>query len=226
MQAYVKQTFSIQTWQVQQGQVVPITKDLPLHNTARHFPLVTFLYADLDRSTSMVESLNWAQSAEIYKTYLYCASRLIRHHEGQIVSFDGDRVMGVFLGNSQSTNAVRCSLRINWAVIHVIRPAFQKQYLSQFTINHTVGIDASETHCCRTGVRGDNDLVWIGSAANAAAKLTSLSDAGPIWITDTIYDCVHQQVKVSSGGSDMWTQWNWPAMGNRRIHNSTWWKPL
>ena len=102
LQAYVERTFLIESWIVQEGQVVPSTKDIPLNNTVKHFKLATFLYADLEGSTAMVEGLHWSQSAEIYKSYLYCASRLIRHHGGEIVAFDGDRVMGVFLGNLQS----------------------------------------------------------------------------------------------------------------------------
>jgi hypothetical protein len=64
-------------WTVDEGRVVPATSDIALNNSARRFELATFLYADLNGSTKMVEELGWGRSAEIYKTYLYCASRLI-----------------------------------------------------------------------------------------------------------------------------------------------------
>ena len=82
-----------------EGRTVPATTDIPMNNTARRFELATFLYADLNGSTQMVSSLSWQRCGEIYKTYLYCASRMIRDHGGEVVAFDGDRVMGIFLGD-------------------------------------------------------------------------------------------------------------------------------
>jgi class 3 adenylate cyclase len=205
LEAYINRTFSLESWQVEEARVVPFTKDVPLSNAAKHFDHATFLYADLSGSTKMVEQLNWSRSAEIYKNYLYCASRLIRHFQGDVVAFDGDRVMGVFLNEAQCTNAVRCALRINWALRFLVQPGFEKQYGATFTIGHTIGIDASEARCCRTGVRGDNDLVWIGAAPNIAAKLTDLTEF-PIWITNTVYDRMANEVKTYTDGRHMWEQ--------------------
>ena len=218
---YVHRTFSLESWTEDDGRVVPYTKDIALNNSARFFKLATFLYADLSGSTKMVDSLHWTRCAEIYKTYLYCASRLIREFNGEVVAFDGDRVMGVFLGDSQSSNAVKCSFRVNWALLHLIRPRYQNQYQDGYLIGHTIGIDASETRCCRTGVRGDNDLVWVGSAANIAAKLTSAGE-GPIWITNTIYERINDDVKIYSDGRHMWEARSWTPMNNRRIYRSGW----
>ncbi|WP_246777033.1 hypothetical protein [Microvirga sp. VF16] len=46
-------------------------------------------------STSFVHDDTWTLSAEIYKTYLYCAARIVRAEGGAITSYDGDRIMGV-----------------------------------------------------------------------------------------------------------------------------------
>lgn len=221
LEDYIHRAVVTERWTEEEGRVVPATGDIALDNSARHFKIATFLYADLNGSTQMVEDLTWSESAEIYKTYLYCASRLIRHFKGEVVAFDGDRVMGIFLGGSQSSNAVRCALRINWALAELIQPAFDQQYDSGFSIEHTIGIDASEVRCCRTGVRGDNDLLWIGSAPNIAAKLTTLSEY-PIWITDTVYDRMNSNVKTSSNGQDMWEQRLWTDRDNRLIYRSSW----
>ena len=222
---YLHKTIAIEPWTVEEGRVVPATSDIMLNNSARRFELATFLYADLNGSTKIVEDLGWARSAEIYKTYLYCASRLIRHFDGEVVAFDGDRVMGVFLGGTQSTNAVRCALRINWARLKLIQPAYDGHYGAGFSIGHTIGIDASEVRCCRTGVRGDNDLLWVGSAPNIAAKLTSLSEY-PIWITDTIYKRISDEVKTYSDGRNMWEKRLWTARNNRVIYRSSWYWSL
>jgi class 3 adenylate cyclase len=43
-------------------------------------------------------------AAEIYKSYLISACRIIRDNGGEITAFDGDRVMAVFIGNMKNTN--------------------------------------------------------------------------------------------------------------------------
>jgi hypothetical protein len=48
----------------------------------------------------------------------------------------------------------------------------------------------------RTGIRGSNDLVWVGRAANHAAKLSSLrEDNFATWITADVYDKMNDSSK-------------------------------
>jgi class 3 adenylate cyclase len=223
--AYVKTTFQKQ-WQTRQGQIVPDPKNLKLSNDAVEFERATVLYADLSGSTSMVDSQTWQFAAEIYKAFLYCTARLITDHDGQITAYDGDRVMGVFIGGYQSTNAAKCALKINYATKKIITPAFKSQYISAFTLGHVVGIDTSSLRAARTGVRGDNDLVWVGRAANYAAKLTQLNTDYSTWITGTVFGWLNDEAKY--GGKDkslMWTKHTWNTLGNIEIYGSAWsWK--
>jgi class 3 adenylate cyclase len=138
-------------WIVRDGQVVPDASDLKLSNDA-----VRFEKADLDQSTDLVERKKWEFAGEVYKTFLYAASRLIRHHGGTIVSYDGDRVMGVFISNRQRNDAVSCALKINYAVKNYVQAEMEKRWTSDFKIRHVIGIDTSEIRAARTGVRGDN----------------------------------------------------------------------
>ena len=200
---------------------VPDPEDLRLNtNHAKYLENATVLYADLDGSTKMVDNEKWSVSAEVYKTYLRCASEIIRSENGVITAYDGDRVMAVFTGDKKNTSAVRCALKINYAVHYVIRPAFKAIYTSSdFLLNHVVGIDTSQLHAARIGVRGDNDIVWIGRAANYAAKLTTLSEK-PIWITNDVYKKITDEVKIANG-INMWTERRWTAMNNMSVYCST-----
>jgi hypothetical protein len=65
-------------------------------------------------------------------------------------------------------------------------------------INHVTGIDTSDLFVAKTGVRGANDLVWVGRAANYAAKLTALPPAYPTYITKEVYDAL-----ANDGGYQM-----------------------
>ena len=196
LSAEVKKTFS-DAWEEQSTIAVPAAEDLRLNaNHAKNLELATVLYADLDGSTPMVDRYNWHFSAEVYKTYLRCAGAVIRSEKGVITAYDGDRIMAVFTGDYKNTQAVRAALKINYAVHKIIRPAITAEYAdSTFVLNHVIGIDSTQLRAARIGVKGDSDLVWIGRAANYAAKLTTLSEK-PIWITKAVYDSINAEVKV------------------------------
>ncbi len=111
-------------------------------------------------------------------------------------------------------------LKINWAVHHIIRPALKTHYSNiDFVINHVVGVDTSQLRAARIGVRGDNDIVWIGRAANHAAKLTNLSEK-PLWITKAVFDKMNNEVKTSNG-VQLWEKRLWTSMNNAEIYCST-----
>lgn len=210
------------TWTTRNGTKVPEQSDIGLGNDG---VLIegTILYADLDGSTAMVDKYTKEFSAEIYKAYLDSTARIIRSENGEIVSFDGDRIMAVFIGDSKNTRAVRCGLKINYSVKHLVMPALITQYPKvDFKIKHVVGIDTSPLLVARTGIRGSNDLVWVGPAANYAAKLTELSSDYPTWITHRVFDKMSDDVKSSSGTS-MWEPRTWTPMNNLSIYRSTWW---
>jgi class 3 adenylate cyclase len=225
LSAEVKSTLA-QVWDVQKTDSVPSPEDLRLHaNHAKDLEKATVLYADLDGSTSMVDNYKWEFSAEIYKTFLRCASQIIRSEGGAITAYDGDRVMAIFTGGTKNTDAVRCALKINYAVSEIIQPAINAQYTTDFKLSHVVGIDTSQLRTSRIGVRGDNDLVWIGRAANYAAKLTNESGR-PTWITKAVYDSMKDDVKFHNG-QDMWQKAHWTSMNNMEVYSSTyWWKVL
>lgn len=212
-------------WETREGQKIPEPKDLKLGNEAVHFDRVTVLYVDLDQSTLLVEDYWWEFAAEVYKTYLYAASRLINDAGGGIVSYDGDRVMGIFIGGNQCNDAVRCALKINYAVKHYVQTELKNQYTnSTYEIRHVVGIDTSEMRVARTGVRGDNDLVWVGNSANLAAKLNTESPEYATWITDRVYKHLNDDQKLSRE-TNMWKKWKWSKHNDDIIYSSSyWWK--
>ena len=213
----VNQIFATK-WEEQKTTDVPDPENLQLKiNHAKYLEMATVLYADIDGSTSMVDKFKWFFSAEVYKAYLRCAAKIIRSEKGTITAYDGDRIMAVFTGGLKNTNAVRAALKINYSVVKIIRPSIKNQYpKDEFFFKHVIGIDSSPLHTARIGVHGDNDLVWIGRAANYAAKLCTLPDK-PVWITKVVYDNMNQDVKFSNG-KDMWTPFKWKPMNEMEIY--------
>ena len=180
----------------------------------------------MDGSTKMVDSSKWSFSAKVYKAYLNTACRLIRNEGGSIVAFDGDRVMAVFIGGTKNTDAVVCALKINYLRI-LINERMKKFINTSFELQQCCGVDTSYVRAVRTGIRGSNDLVWVGSGANYAAKLTELrKESYNTWISEDVYDKMMDRAKY--GGSDkqnMWEARSWTAQNGKTIYRSSWrWK--
>ncbi len=212
-------------WSQREGRVVPESDNLKLSNDAVTLE-GTVLYADLDDSTRLVDTEEPWFAAEVYKSYLVCAARIIRSQGGEITSYDGDRVMAVFVGDSKNSSAARAALKINYAVINILNPAIASQYPnSRYSVRHVVGIDTGELFVARTGIRGANDLVWVGRAANYAAKLSARS--GPATqITSEVYDQLSDDAKYGQNSQNMWISPFASGLNNKRIYTSTWhWKP-
>lgn len=217
----VKKIFAEQ-WKTRDGTVVPDSTKLTLGNDAVKLKAAV-LYADLAESTLMVNNRKAYFSAEIYKSFLHCAAKLIRTEGGEITSYDGDRIMGVFIGPTKNTSAARCGLKLNWAVKKIVNPRLRAQYSdTTFTVRHKVGVDSSDLWIARTGVRGANDLVWVGPAANYAAKLTELSHSYATRITHRVYDKMLDEAKTSSTGKPMWEKTSWSTVNGMRIYRSNW----
>jgi class 3 adenylate cyclase len=209
-------------WSERDGRVVPEAEDVAFANESVKLDNATVLYADMSGSTALVNNETWQFAAEIYKTFLYCAARIITSEGGIITAYDGDRIMAVYIGDMPNTSAARSALKINYCRLHIITPLLQKQYPSKtYELKHVVGIDRSPLRAARTGARGANDLVWVGRAANYAAKLTALPDTHPTRITVDVYNRLTDDLKVSQG-QPMWEQMSWTAMNNMTIYRSTW----
>ena len=222
----VKELFAT-SWAVRDGQKVPEPEDVRLGNDAVTLE-GTVLYADLAESTTLVNNYHDWFAADVYKAYLRCASRIIRDEGGVITAFDGDRVMSVFIGDSKNTSAVRCALKINHAVVNIVNPAINSSFKDNtYSLRHAVGVDTSTLFVARTGIRGSNDLVWVGRAANYAATLCSQRSGNyATWVTKDVYENMSNDVKYSSPHNQwMWEQRYW----NERqmyVYASTWlWEP-
>lgn len=214
-----------QKWAPRDGTVVPDPEKVALDGDAVKLDAVV-LYADMVGSSALVENYEPVFATEMYKSFLYCAGRIITACHGDITAYDGDRVMAVFLGSSKNTRSAFCALKINHAVTKIINPTVAEYYKDRpffvakpYAIKHVVGVDASTVHVAKTGIRGANDLVWVGRAANFAARLSALRHEGyESFITAEVYNCLQPEAKKFNE-KDMWTALNFSG---RSIYASHW----
>jgi class 3 adenylate cyclase len=225
LRASVRTTFAT-AWTRRKSETVPDTDDVKLGNDAVTLEEATVLYADLSASTKLVEDYKDWFAAAIYKSYLYCAARIIRSLGAEITAYDGDRVMAVFVGPRKNTNAAKAGLQINYATEEIVKSAMLKQYPDvDYRPKQTVGIDTSALFVARTGIRGSNDLVWVGRAANYAAKMAALSPTNATYISESVYSRLLDESKLGADGQNMWTQLGSSDVGIN-IYGSNWWWPV
>jgi class 3 adenylate cyclase len=219
--AYSAASFA-DAWSTRDGKKVPVPGDIGAGNDGVWLD-AAILYADLNDSTGLVSSQSHKFAAEVYKSYTYMCARIISKN-GTVSAYDGDRVMGVFIGDTKCTNAIKAAQEINYARRKLIQPALNSVYGStKYTIEHTVGVDTSKVLVANAGVRGNNDFVWVGIAANRAAKLSSLkrSTKWDLYVTDSAHRVAMDSAKVSSTGQDMWTDLGTADIGVK-IWGSDW----
>lgn len=212
-------------WKRRNGLKVPEAEDVQLGNDSVELE-GTVLYADLEDSTGLVLGYKDWFAAEAYKCYLMAASELIRNNGGTITAFDGDRVMAVFIGDSKNSDAVLCALQISYVVQKVINVKIKEHYKdTSYQLNQAVGIDTSNLFIARTGIRGSNDLVWVGRAANYAAKLCGLREgAYNTYITEEVFNRLNEKSRY--GGDTkrlMWEKVMWQERGIAVYRSSWWW---
>lgn len=172
------------------------------------------------------EKRDWV-AASVYKSYLYCAAKIIRANGGVITAYDGDRVMAVYIGGTKNSSAAKTGLQIHWAVDNIVMPRYKARFpRTTFDLQQRVGIATSRLFIARTGIRGSNDLVWVGNAANHAAKMAALDPKYPTYISGGVYSMLKDWARY--GGKepkkDMWTDLGTSDLGYR-LYGSTWrWK--
>jgi adenylate cyclase len=210
------------------GRVVPSSSDVTLKDGAVKVDAV-FLYSDLAGSALLSQACPWTTTAKVIRSFLDCATRLIIKYGGEVRSFDGDRVMGVFMGDRKSSNASICGREIHWVVRKVIQPAAESKFKSikenGIEIRNCSGLDLGEVRAVRSGIRDNNDLIWVGTAASFSAKLSDVRETGyHTFISKRVYNALSDDAKFSDG-KNIWTSSNFEFAGQTEIvYKSNHWK--
>ena len=187
---------------VRDGREVPSTDTV---TNSRAVKLnAAFLYADLAGSSDLARHCPWGTTAKIIRAFLDTSTRLIRAWGGEIRSFDGDRVMGVFVGTNPRRFATRCAREIDYTVEQILAPKAKAKFTSisdnGIHLKCGVGVDFGESRAVRAGIRNNNDLIWIGRAPSMAAKLSDIRTFPyTVHIHKDVFDVLEDGDKVLNG---------------------------
>jgi adenylate cyclase len=215
-------------WETREGRAVPEIETVALRGDTVKLN-ATMLYSDLAASTALA-TYSREIASRVYKCFLSCTSKVITNGGGSIRSFDGDRVMAVFVGDSKNTSAAKVALKINWMFLNIIEPKLRAKYQvfsnGTFSLAQCVGIDTSEMTVIRAGIRDNNDLVWVGRAPNYAAKLSSIRNSPyHSYITEEVFNAMRDEAKLSDPDKKpMWERREnkTDLPGNHVFYRSNW----
>ncbi|MGW7134017.1 adenylate/guanylate cyclase domain-containing protein [Streptomyces bobili] len=219
-------------WTIRNGYVVPGTDDVKLFSNDAVKLDAVYLYADLLGSTKLARGFQPETAGKVIRASLRTASKIIKSRGGEIRSYDGDRVMGIFIGDSMNSSAAKAALQINYAMHEIVQPGLYSKlpHLERdgFEPRMCVGIASGEAFIARAGVRDSSDLVSIGRAPNVAAKLSDIRETEQCrtYITADVYKRLNEDSRLSEG-TDMWVSRDANIGGEHMtIYRSNYWWSL
>lgn len=139
----------------------------------------TFLYVDMRGSSSFTDEHRLQTITKIYKAYHHCMVECVKEYNGQVRSFDGDRVLAVFTGKSSVNEAINCAMKMVGFRYDILQPKVKSAFSNdKFSLG--IGISTGKTMVSKAGVGYDKntrDLIWIGDPPNLGAKLSDKADS-------------------------------------------------
>jgi len=200
-------------YQTYEPQGVPNPEDIPLGNEAARLKATT-LFIDVNQSSDIANAFRRQTAAKMMKGYFDGAVRIINSNNGKVRSFNGDGMLAIFIGDYHSSNAVKAAMQVDWFVWNVLQPKFRRYFSNnQAALGQALdfeigcGLDDGEIFAVRVGIKGTNDVAWVGRCTNASAKLaSSVSTPHNVAITRDVYSrMVDDRKYYSTSGAHMWS---------------------
>jgi len=169
------------------------------------------LYVDLVGSTDITLSLPEEKVAIIISSFAQEMAAIITQHDGYILKFVGDAVIGYFIAEAlpllAADNAVNCAK----AMITVVEKGMNP-ILNQYDypdLNIKIGMDFGKNIIVRYGADKEKSHVDIlGPAMNIASKIQSICEPNQILIGEDVYTRLHPSIQKSFERV-VWTKTKW-----------------
>ena len=152
------------------------------------------LYVDLVGSTTMTLEMPEEKIAIIISSFSQEMASVIRQHNGYVLKFVGDAVIGYFVGENNgllaSDNAVSCAKSMISIIEKGINPILNQYDYPDLMVK--IGADFGQNIVVRYGADVKNSHVdLMGPAMNIASKIQNMAKPNQILIGDDIYQRLH-----------------------------------
>jgi len=137
---------------------------------------------------------------------------IIRYHNGYVLKFVGDAVIGYFAAQESplvaADNAVNCAKSMISVIERGINPILNEYDYPDLRVK--IGMDFGENTIVRYGGDESNSHVDIlGPGMSIAAKITSLAKPNQILVGEDVYEKLHPTLKQSFKEVEGLGQWNY-----------------
>jgi class 3 adenylate cyclase len=177
------------TSEITKGRELPDPDQLGLAEGRRLEAAV--LYNDLRGFSQLVATNPRRQVLLVLDAFVSEMVRAAREMNGEVVDCAGDRVMAIFwrpYGDrsvSPIHDAIKCAFWMQTIVNRALNSVLINASLP--SLGCGIGIDYGTVVVARVGIRNRNKMVFLGSAANWAARLESYAQAGQTVLSDLVY---------------------------------------
>ena len=169
------------------------------------------LYVDLVGSTDITLSLPEEKVAIIIRSFAQEMSSIIRQHDGYVLKFVGDAVIGYFVAEAlpllAADNSVNCAKAMLEVVEKGMNPILNQYDYPELKIK--IGLDFGKNIIVRYGSDKENSHVDIlGPSMNIASKIQHTAYANQILIGEDVYKRLHPSMQKQFN-QVVWTQTKW-----------------
>ncbi len=152
------------------------------------------LYVDLVGSTTMTLEMPEEKIAIIVSSFSQEMAAVIRQHQGYVLKFVGDAVIGYFIGENNSLlaadNAVNCAKSMLTIIQKGINPILNQYDYPDLMVK--IGVDYGQNIVVRYGADVENSHVdLMGPAMNIASKIQNMAKPNQILIGSDVYQRLH-----------------------------------
>ena len=169
------------------------------------------LYVDLVGSTDITLSLPEEKVAIIISSFAQEMAEVIRQHDGYVLKFVGDAVIGYFIAEAlpllAADNAVNSAKTMVTLVEKGLNPILNQYDYPELKIK--IGIDFGKNIIVRYGSDKEKSHVDIlGPAMNIASKIQNVAEPNQILIGEDVYTRIHPSIQKSFE-KVVWTKTKW-----------------
>jgi len=169
------------------------------------------LYVDLVGSTDITLSLPEEKVAIIIRSFAQEMSTIIRQHDGYVLKFVGDAVIGYFVAEAlpllAADNAVNCAKAMLTVVEKGMNPILNQYDYPELKVK--IGLDFGKNIIVRYGSNKENSHVDIlGPSMNIASKIQHTAYPNQILIGEDVYQRLHPSMQKQFN-QVVWTQTKW-----------------
>ena len=168
------------------------------------------LFVDLVGSTNISLTLPEEKVAIIISSFAQEMALAIKQHNGYVLKFVGDAVIGYFIHTSvliAADNAVSCAQRMIQIMEQGVNPILNNYDYPDLLLH--IGLDYGDNLIVRYGSDKEKSHVDIlGSTMNIAAKIQSMAKPQQILIGQYVYEKIHPNVQEKFK-KETWSESEW-----------------